>query len=477
MQAAGRSIFKITRRGLTNKSRPALRLVPLHRILPVSSSRQPQIPLLLRQRIGVHSAPATSNSSSQLPRTCVSVVPQCTPRHARQRRCSSLSHTAESSHLIDPPPQVSSLDLPIPPTAERKSATCSGCGSVLQCGDPHRQGYVPREKLQGVGFPVNEETDGEAVEVQREGIEEGDVASVTEGGIEARLPPPQLTCKRCFSLKHYNTALNVTLRADDYLRHLSHLREKRALILLVVDVIDFPGSLFPNLHTLVSPASRVMVVANKIDLLPKGIDGNSRKRLEATILNECEASGLAGNSVVGVQFTSVKTAEGLERLSSTVLDYWGNRGDIYLLGCTNVGKSSLFNDLLQRLCGASPGELDTESRVGAPAATVSRWPGTTLGLLSFPIMSVGKRKRLQARQARARELQGETGEVMRTPPSLERDSQGVRLESEVPRNRFWLHDTPGAINDAQVLYIQKSCIYNSPLFLYCVYGKVTTIIM
>ena len=257
----------------------------------------------------------------------------------------------------------------------------------------------------------------------------------------------QLTCKRCFSLKHYNTALDVTLRAEDYLRHLSHLRERRALLLLVVDVVDFPGSLFPELHSLTSPDSRVLVVANKIDLLPRdeAADRGFWKRLEAAVLDECRGSSLRGCSVVDVVFTSVKSGEGLDRLTSAVVECWGNRGDVYLLGCTNVGKSSLFNHLLQSLCGATPpGQPVEEARgVGTPpAATISHWPGTTLGLLSFPLMSMGKRRRLLGQQARvARELGLERDSVMVAATSSAED---IGSGSETAQN------TPGAINDAQV---------------------------
>lgn len=382
-----------------------------------------------------------------------------------ERQCSSFA--PGDSLLVDPSKQSSRvIEEPLVErvhvesglVAEQKSPTCSGCGSVLQCEDLHKQGYIPWKKLQGaVESVVNRNVVNDEVDRADEGErdeEEGEVKSVVENSTGESSLTPQLTCMRCFSLKHYNTALNITLKADDYLRHLSHLRDKRALILLVVDVIDFPGSLFPSLHTLVSLSSRVLVVANKIDLLPKSVDRNIWNRLETLILDECENSSLKGCSVSGVVFTSVKSGEGLEKLATSVQEYWGNRGDVYLLGCTNVGKSSLFNHLLQSLCGASPGQLDVDCGVGAPAATISRWPGTTLGLLSFPIMSVGKRKRLLARQLRVREmeLRGREGEVMHTlTPSLEEDVQGTRAESEAPQNRFWLHDTPGAINDAQVL--------------------------
>lgn len=56
------------------------------------------------------------------------------------------------------------------------------------------------------------------------------------------------------------------------------------------------------------------------------------------------------------------------------------QGDIYLVGCTNVGKSSLFNVLLQSdLCKSNIRDLFER-------ATVSIWPGTTMNLLKFPLL-------------------------------------------------------------------------------------------
>jgi ribosome biogenesis GTPase A len=50
-------------------------------------------------------------------------------------------------------------------------------------------------------------------------------------------------------------------------------------------------------------------------------------------------------------------------------------GDVFIMGCTNVGKSSLFNALIQSdLCKSQVVDL-------VQRATVSQWPGTTLNLL------------------------------------------------------------------------------------------------
>lgn len=335
--------------------------------------------------------------------------------------------------------------------AEQNPPTCSGCGALFQSDDPDQRGYVSRDKLEEYlreeerRKETREAGEGEPEREKEGGLEEEEVKAAVDK------PPPRLICKRCFSLKHYNTALNITLQADDYLPHLSCLAEKRALILLVVDVTDFPGSLFPSLHTLVSSASRVLIVANKIDLLPQGVDGRFWERLRSVILKECESSSLAGCSIAGVQFTSVRSGAGLDELTTSILEYWGNRGDVYLLGCTNVGKSSLFNYLLESLCGASPGQLSTGSQVSAPMATISHWPGTTMGLLSFPIMSMGKRRRLQVQQ-RTRELRLVEGSGLPATHTLgpPHPTKHKAPSQEPPKNRFWLHDTPGAISEAQV---------------------------
>jgi ribosome biogenesis GTPase A len=59
-------------------------------------------------------------------------------------------------------------------------------------------------------------------------------------------------------------------------------------------------------------------------------------------------------------------------------------GDVYLIGTTNVGKSSIFNLLLDSdLCSIKA--IDKVEK-----ALTSPVPGTTLNLLKFPIMRPGK---------------------------------------------------------------------------------------
>ena len=344
---------------------------------------------------------------------------------------------------------------------------CVGCGSVIQTIDSDRFGYViPRvfnAYTTKTSLPSTETVDDVTTEESA-----------------------SLICQRCHNLKHYNTAMNITSNVDDYKKHLVSLQEKRALVILIVDAIDFPGSLFPDLDSILGQRNYVHVVVNKVDLLPN-LNRKTLQRLEEYIRSEFTNS-LRSHDIHKMWFVSSKTGKGIDNLCNEIAYSWGNRGDVYLLGCTNVGKSSLFNHLITNLCAALPGDQDTVSGLSAPTPVVSHWPGTTLGLISFPILSVGKRRRLleQVHKAprdmvdkslgneglRIRELYNAKKVYTSNPGVYEclpdisdiLDEIGIRkpqknitapkkeqkIIEEVPKNRIWLHDTPGAINSVQV---------------------------
>ena len=368
---------------------------------------------------------------------------------------------------------------------------CGGCGAVFQVEHPNKAGFIPKEKW--TELAVSDESG----ELEFNEDEDKD---------EEKEPKAPLTCQRCFNLKHYNNALNITLKKDDYLTHLRCLRRERerTLFLLMVDVVDFPSSIFPNLDSILPPFCSVLIVANKVDLLPEVKKQSFWQGFESTISHECAASSLKDCNIIGVHFISALNGTGVDTLADKVLKLSENRGNVYLLGCTNVGKSTLFNQLLMLLCGANPGELTDGQDLAAPAATVSRWPGTTLGLLRFPILSFGKRKRRDDREASRlavlaylensddavhmllkdeeivkshklhvgaleREYREEEEAILRDigcyePKRKKKKKKRPNIKGyEPPQNRYWLCDTPGCINDAQVRNsFCFPCFYDSP---------------
>lgn len=81
------------------------------------------------------------------------------------------------------------------------------------------------------------------------------------------------------------------------------------------------------------------------------------------------------------EFTEVICYETEKQVCYMVLEpifnitYFPSLGDIYIVGCTNSGKSTLFNALLgSDMCKTSASSL-------IQRATVSPWPGTTLSML------------------------------------------------------------------------------------------------
>lgn len=368
-------------------------------------------------------------------------VPQGTSITQLARHCSQAEVATKVSQNETSEQDISSVSISeseeeknenVPKVAQSLPAryNCSGCGARLQSVNPKRRGFIPKKKLDEWLCLVNDpskveegdcnenKTESNTTKEESEGEEGEEENDEYSSDIQDYFPETldgtaasdmrnsgnisSFVCKRCFSLENYNNALSITLEQNDYLRHLNSLKDKRALIVLLLDVTDFPSCIFPDLKNLISPNSSVLILANKIDLFPGNLTNRFWNKFREHIIQECASNGLNSSMIAGVRFVSVKKGTGILALSQEIVKKWGNRGDVYLLGCTNVGKSSLFNKLLSHLCGSKPGELNTDSNLLAPKATISLWPGTTLGLLSFPLMSVGKRRRLET-QRRARE--------------------------------------------------------------------------
>jgi len=204
----------------------------------------------------------------------------------------------------------------------------------------------------------------------------------------AALPKP-LRCVRCFQLTHYgHTRGNIATAISSDFRQLLQSRflpsahspsPPSAVVLLLVDVLDVHSSLPPYLSSLLGGRNPIILVVNKRDLLPQSYGPN---RLLAWLKAEGRRYGVHYHSV---QLVSAKTGEGLPGLMRKAGELAAREGqlgrrDIYLIGAVNTGKSSLINKL-QEMRYVKKGELASSS-----AVTSSIYPGTTSGLVSFPLI-------------------------------------------------------------------------------------------
>lgn len=333
------------------------------------------------------------------------------------------------------------------PDSEVSSIPCGGCGALLHCKDPEIPGYLPLEL-----FSKNNE----------------DLKSTI--------------CQRCHFLKFYNSALEVKVSIEDYPNLLKVIKTKKCAIILIVDLTDFPCSIWPDLKTIMHPFTPIFLVGNKVDLLPRDSPKfleNIKQLLTNTVV---QVTGVKKENITHVQLISAKTGYGIEQLINKLQYKWRYKGDVYLVGCTNVGKSSLFNTLLNSdYCKVKAIDL-------VQCATVSTWPGTTLNLLKFPILNPNMKKqairtqrlikekfyRMQESKYRDYKFK-ETGNMMfatleehvgksftkysikdeSIDPFLEKSHKFMTKkiflnEPEYERSR-WCYDTPGTIQKDQIL--------------------------
>lgn len=210
-----------------------------------------------------------------------------------------------------------------------------------------------------------------------------------------------------------------------------------------------------------------------MDLLP-GDSIGYLKRVKESLMSAVSKTKLAEANIKHISIISAKTGYGVEDLISAMFKEWMYKGDVFLVGCTNVGKSSLFNALLQSdYCKVHA--VDIIKR-----ATVSRWPGTTLNLLKFPINRPSgwkiyqRTRRLKAesklmkvekeiRKAQIKELPSvETpaliGHIGRSFSEFVDDGsvQDKKLSVLDERDKLfahskWFYDSPGVIHPDQAL--------------------------
>lgn len=211
---------------------------------------------------------------------------------------------------------------------------CSGCGAVLHCTTAHVPGYLPSEKYKTL---------------------------LHEGGLSGA------TCQRCHLLTYHHKALSLQMSRDQYRAVVQQIRPLRALVLLIVDLLDLPDSIVPDLPELVGTNKHVVVLGNKVDLLPRD-SPNYLQRIKLHLAQYCRDAGF-GDQVTDVHLISAKTGYGIENLISSLQRSWRYKGDVYLVGSANAGKSTLFNTLLDSdYCKSRASDLIHK-------ATISPWPG------------------------------------------------------------------------------------------------------
>jgi ribosome biogenesis GTPase A len=201
-----------------------------------------------------------------------------------------------------------------------------------------------------------------------------------ERAARRRDSPDSVVCARCYSLRNYgkvkNDAAEILMPSFDFARvigdRLDRVGPGGAVVLLVVDIVDFDGSFPVDAVDVLAPyvadeTVDVLLVANKVDLLPTQC---TRTRVSSFARRRAKDMGLKRAS--GVHLVSAHTGMGVNILSEQLEQLLAQGKEVWVVGAQNAGKSSIINRLSKRYGGPGPED-------GGPLA--SHLPGTTIGVV------------------------------------------------------------------------------------------------
>lgn len=380
---------------------------------------------------------------------------------------------------------------------------CSGCGALLQDTDKDNFGYVKPGEIER--YLAQRERIAEAkaeyatrmAELQRHwgthgrqvGEEWLDFMTQEEFDAFYRYRPAPFFCRRCHCLEHLGVeGRRKVWSAPDFTEQLRSLQEKKCLVVLVVDITDFPGSMVYDLPGMISMNNPVVIVANKMDCVrnrsfcythkDKAVSSAlvSERYIKRWVMDIATAYRLPKEQIKAVIPLSAKRGwnvdgllEAIEEHSNLNLRRPHPPRPTYFVGAANVGKSSVINAIAHHLYVPQPphpeskkvyytmvnrktGEesihwrwytppnvnraemVDIPSRHDKKSSkllTVSSLPGTTVAVN-------GVRLALPGTQSRRHHGQGTRNENDHHHKKKEHTEEGGAVSC-------WLYDTPGVL--------------------------------
>ena len=160
-------------------------------------------------------------------------------------------------------------------------------------------------------------------------------------------------CERCFTIKNYGQNKNVVANNVDYISILNNIRDN--------DIVVYVSSLLTLNLDYIHRFKNVILVLTKRDILPKSIK-------EGKIINYIKNKY---SNIVDIVVVSAYKKYNLDILYNKLKKY--KNKNIYFVGITNSGKSSLINEMIKSYNGVN-GDI-----------TTSNYPSTTLGVVEVDI--------------------------------------------------------------------------------------------
>ena len=167
-------------------------------------------------------------------------------------------------------------------------------------------------------------------------------------------------CQRCFRMKNYGEYQNVSKSNQEYVDILKEVAKTKDLVLYITDLLNLEKSL-EEIRTLLP--NKMILVLNKKDVFPKSVKEEKLKKYLESLENVHfeEIIVISANKNYNIDYL-------LKRIK-----FHQTSKNVYVVGHTNAGKSSLINKLIENYSDSSQ-EL-----------TMSPLPSTTLNTITIEI--------------------------------------------------------------------------------------------
>ena len=166
-------------------------------------------------------------------------------------------------------------------------------------------------------------------------------------------------CQRCFRMKNYGEYQVVTKSNEEYLKILKSVSETKDLVLYITDLLNLEKDLdeIRNMFT-----NKMILILNKKDVFPKSVK-------EEKLIKYLENKGVHFEEIIVI--SAIKNYN-IDYLLKRIQFHQTSK-NVYVVGHTNAGKSSLINKLIRNYSDSSQ-EL-----------TMSPLPSTTLNTVKIDI--------------------------------------------------------------------------------------------
>ncbi|MCQ2742973.1 MAG: hypothetical protein MJ239_06780 [Bacilli bacterium] len=211
---------------------------------------------------------------------------------------------------------------------------CYSCGAILQSQSKDQPGYLPSEIL------------------------------------EADSPYGVLFCEQCYKESQFHLAPVEPEVKDDYISMLEDAQASDAMIVYVVDVFSFESSFISRITNIIE-GLKILVIANKRDLLPKSVKDSELKEYVAHRFRRARLSVTANDVVL----TSLTSNTDIKPIVDKI-EAMRRKHDVYVIGAAGSGKTLFVNSFLRNYKNITSKNIMTVN-----------YPGTSIRTMTVPLDS------------------------------------------------------------------------------------------